>query len=89
MSLDIYTIVSACVHCLSFPEWVRLGNPTSATDRLSPPSGEVPCLPVVPVPVINANIRTSLIFFFFEKINFIYLFIFGCVGSSLLCTGFL
>ena len=26
--------------------------------------------------------------FFFFLINFFYLFIFGCVGSSLLCAGF-
>ena len=34
----------------------------------------------------NRGIRTGLFFFFYK---FIYLFIFGCVGSSLLCTGFL
>ena len=31
----------------------------------------------------------SPFFFFFFLNKFIYLFIFGCVGSSLLCTGFL
>ena len=34
-------------------------------------------------------IPNSLYLFFFLINLFIYLFIFGCVGSSLLCTGFL
>ena len=36
------------------------------------------------------NFHLSLsIFFFFLNILFIYLFIYGCVGSSSLCEGFL
>ena len=31
----------------------------------------------------------KLYFFFFLNFGFIYLFIFGCVGSSFLCEGFL
>ena len=38
----------------------------------------------VPIALFSA----ALFFLFFFKINvFIYLFIFGCVGSSLLCVG--
>ena len=38
----------------------------------------------------KGNPRDSLFYLFIYKINlFIYLFIFGCVGSSLLRTGFL
>ena len=33
--------------------------------------------------------KTREIFFFFLIYLFIYLFIFGCVGSSFLCEGFL
>ena len=35
------------------------------------------------------DLLSYLFFFFFNLLNFIYLFIDGCVGSSFLCEGFL
>ena len=37
--------------------------------------------------VAKLRFKTRSVFFFF--FNFIYLFIYGCVGSSFLCEGFL
>ena len=53
--------------------------------------------PEVPISGSNGSSIVSFFFFFFFKdfflmwtiFKFIYLFIYGCVGSSFLCEGFL
>ena len=58
-----------------------------------PPTLPIPSLQVVTkhqadLPVL-CNCFPLAIYFFFKQYLFIYLFIFGCVGSSFLCEGFL
>ena len=38
---------------------------------------------------MDSQNKSTYLIYFFKKILFIYLFIYGCVGSSFLCEGFL
>ena len=64
---------------------VQLHLPHLPHTSSSPAPGRPSCLRAPSVRVGGP----SFLFFFFYFINLFYLFIFGCMGSSLLCAGFL
>ena len=65
---------------------------------LSSPTRDQTCAPAPALEVLSLNPWTArevpVLYIYFSKpqfffFNFIYLFIYGCVGSSFLCEGFL